>query len=253
MIARAIKHELRLAPTLANLTKGTDRLITIEGDPKTIKGESRGYLTGVYYGAPAKVAGLPINACPFATKGCSENCLGIASGRALWDCHVIPARIRRERLRFYFPDVWRERMERGIGRLVRLADRKGLIPVFRPNGSTDRTVPDWILNLVDCYDYTKVPSRILTPNPRLDLTFSRSEDNERECMHILRNNLARVAIVFKVRKGEPLPKEYKGIEVLDGDTSDLRFLEPKGVWIGVRAKGRAKDDSTGFAIDCSKL
>jgi hypothetical protein len=34
--------------------------------------------------------------------------------------------------------------------------------------------------------------------------------------------------------------------VFDGDTTDLRFLDPVGVVVGVRAKGDAKKDDSGF-------
>ena len=34
--------------------------------------------------------------------------------------------------------------------------------------------------------------------------------------------------------------------VLEFDESDLRFLDPKGVIVGLYAKGRAKKDESGF-------
>jgi hypothetical protein len=34
--------------------------------------------------------------------------------------------------------------------------------------------------------------------------------------------------------------------VINGDESDLRFLDPKGVIVGLKAKGKAKKDTTGF-------
>jgi hypothetical protein len=34
--------------------------------------------------------------------------------------------------------------------------------------------------------------------------------------------------------------------VFNGDDSDLRFLDPKNVIVGLYAKGKAKSDTTGF-------
>jgi hypothetical protein len=46
-----------------------------------------------------------------------------------------------------------------------------------------------------------------------------------------------------------LPKTYLGRDVVDGDISDLRFLEPKGVIVGLATKGNAKTDNTGFVVN----
>jgi hypothetical protein len=52
-----------------------------------------------------------------------------------------------------------------------------------------------------------------------------------------------VAVVF-----DKLPETYLGKPVIDGDVSDLRFLDPKGVIVGLKAKGKAKKDSSGFVV-----
>ena len=36
--------------------------------------------------------------------------------------------------------------------------------------------------------------------------------------------------------------------MIDGDVSDVRFNDPKGVIVGLRAKGDAKKDTSGFVI-----
>ena len=46
-----------------------------------------------------------------------------------------------------------------------------------------------------------------------------------------------------------LPKTFKGLPVIDGDKDDLRFLDPQGVIVGLIAKGKAKQDKSGFVID----
>jgi hypothetical protein len=55
-----------------------------------------------------------------------------------------------------------------------------------------------------------------------------------------------VAVVFGVPKSKPLPVGYLGRPVFNGDDSDLRFLDPRGVVVGLYAKGKAKKDTTGF-------
>jgi hypothetical protein len=36
---------------------------------------------------------------------------------------------------------------------------------------------------------------------------------------------------------------------VDGDKSDLRFLDPRAVVVALYAKGKAKKDTSGFVID----
>jgi hypothetical protein len=43
-------------------------------------------------------------------------------------------------------------------------------------------------------------------------------------------------VVFDTKRGQPLPSTYKGYTVIDGDKDDLRFLDPKGVIVGLRYK-----------------
>lgn len=46
-------------------------------------------------------------------------------------------------------------------------------------------------------------------------------------------------VVFDTRRGEPLPARWQGMRVIDGDLSDDRSADPRGVIIGLRAKGAA--------------
>jgi hypothetical protein len=54
-----------------------------------------------------------------------------------------------------------------------------------------------------------------------------------------------MAVVFR----DKLPKTFRGLRVINGDADDLRFLDPKGVVVGLKAKGKAKHDTSGFVID----
>jgi hypothetical protein len=58
-----------------------------------------------------------------------------------------------------------------------------------------------------------------------------------------------VAVVFDVKRGKPLPAAFMGASVIDGDMHDLRFLDGyQGAVIGLRAKGPAKKDCSGFVV-----
>jgi hypothetical protein len=102
------------------------------------------------------------------------------------------------------------------------------------------------------YDYTKNPERMYRylsgEMPKnYKLTFSRSESNEDAATAVTRLG-GNVAAVFTTKKGRDLPDTYLGAPVIDGDTHDLRFLDPSGVVVGLRAKGKAKTSRSDFVI-----
>lgn len=106
------------------------------------------------------------------------------------------------------------------------------------------------------YDYTKIIRRQSLPN--YDLTFSMHETNRENIRQKLRNG-EKVAVVFNIghhsnRKNE-LPTKFMRFPVFPGDDSDLRFLDRKlanrhngGLVIGLRAKGDALSDTSGFVV-----
>jgi len=104
---------------------------------------------------------------------------------------------------------------------------------------------------VQWYDYCKSPFRALKMAQgnlpiNYHLTFSRSESNQ-SWVDKMPMGIS-IAMVFSTKKGEALPMEYMGRKVIDGDESDVRFLDEKGTIIGLRAKGTGKNDSSGFVI-----
>jgi hypothetical protein len=58
-----------------------------------------------------------------------------------------------------------------------------------------------------------------------------------------------VGVVFRDRN---FPAQYLGVPVIDGDETDLRFLDPPGVVVGLSAKGTAKMDESGFVVDSTR-
>ena len=93
------------------------------------------------------------------------------------------------------------------------------------------------------YDYTKNLSRAMKYlGSRYHLTFSRSEVNNSECMQYLIEG-GNVAMVF-----DKVPSTFMGFTVIDGDESDLRYMDEQNVIVGLKAKGDAKKDTSGFVI-----
>lgn len=133
---------------------------------------------------------------------------------------------------------------------IRYAQKMGLIPVFRLNGTSDlrwesvgvdgaRNVMELFPD-VQFYDYTKLSNRKDLPS-NYKLTFSLAENNDLQAWAAASAGL-NVAAVFRGK----LPATFMGRTVINGDDSDLRFLDPVGVVVALKAKGKAKRDTTGF-------
>ena len=78
-----------------------------------------------------------------------------------------------------------------------------------------------------------------------DLTFSLNESNLHEALEALELG-TNVAVVFRLDHLGNLPEFFHGIPVIDGDKHDARYLDRKGVWVGLKAKGDAINDTSGF-------
>ena len=215
---------------------------------KTIKNELETY---IMYLAPANTIGTA-NLCPFASEGCKKVCLYTA-GMGVFT-NVQEARIKKtrfwaeDRLGFYIQlnsellDIQRKAMKQGKTIAVRL------------NGTSDVDHLDMLKRYAGCdwlqsehvifYDYTKNPNIIRKyAGTNYKLTFSRSECNDAQAMEVL-NSGGNVAVVFS----DYVPKEYNGYKVINGDESDLRYYDPYNVVVGLKAKGKAKKDTSGFVI-----
>lgn len=238
-------------------------LLTIDGNPKIIKGNKLGYMTAILHLSPADVAGVG-NMCPHSTPGCRAACLNLAGRGGMLHKDtgtntIQEARKRKTREFVANNSVFASRLIKEIEKFVAKAIRKGAIPCVRLNGTSDilwehikvdgKSIMEYFPN-VQFYDYTKFPSRsFATKLPNYHITFSMAENNAAKAAIAL-NNSMNVAVVFHVKRGKPLPSTYDiggvPVPVIDGDDTDLRFLDPKGVVVGLRAKGKAKKDTTGF-------
>jgi hypothetical protein len=237
------------------------KLFTI-GNPKMVKGEKYGYITYILHLAPASLSGY--NVCPKATAGCIAACLNTAGRGGMFkkgeNTNVIQqARIRKTKMFFEnrerFMALLVKDIELGIKRSLKL----NMIPVFRLNGTSDISWEKYEVirngvtfkNIFDAfkevtfYDYTKILGRKIQQYDNYSLTFSAADGNDLDVIRAMKEGL-NVAVVFGVKKTEPLPETYNGVSVFNGDDSDLRFLDPKNVVVGLYAKGKAKKDTTGF-------
>ena len=234
----------------------TKPLLSIDTNAKTIKGQRRGYLTGILYLAPSDESGV-INVCPHASKGCRAACLYTAGMGSF--SNVKQARINKT---LWFADDRKSfvaQIKKDIAALIRKAKRMDLIPCVRLNGTSDLPFENFGIMQefpkLKFYDYTKNYKRMMRylDGPQMGwpanytLTFSRSETtrNRADCGMVIKRG-GNVAAVFA---GKTLPKTYKGKRVFNGDQSDLRFLDPRGVIVGLTAKGQARRDDSGFVIN----
>ncbi len=229
------------------------KLLSVSSDAKTVKGEKKGYLTGILYLAPANTSGV-MNVCTSSSEGCRQACLNTA-GRAGIFPMILEARKRKTIKLFDNPQQFRLDLAQDIEALIRSARRKEMAPCVRINGTSD--LPKLALDMVQrfpdvqFYDYTKHARPWERTAPNYHLTFSLSEDNQDKAIAALNHGI-NLAVVFPVKRGHVLPSEWHGVPVIDGDLSDLRFLDkaPDGhsdsVVVGLRAKGKARKDDSGF-------
>lgn len=236
------------------------KLLSVNADAKTRKGDSAGYLTGILYLAPANEASDKVNLCPMASEGCKAVCL-YSAGRGKMQS-VVKARIAKTKRFLDAPKAFVELLAIDIQKIVTKAAKVGMIPAVRLNGTSDlpweRLKGELGVTLMDrfpsvaFYDYTKVPSRAIAyaegkmPS-NYHLTFSKSECNDEAVAAVLASG-GNVAAVFSTAKADELPETYGDYEVVDGDKTDLRFLDKEGVMVGLRAKGEARSDNSGFTI-----
>jgi hypothetical protein len=223
-------------------------------NPKIQKGTKLGYLSFILHLAPADLSGR--ETCPKRTAGCTSACLNTAGRGGMFkrgeNTNVIQkARIRKTQYFFENRDAFMSDLVEDIMRAVNFARRKGLTPVFRLNGTSDLAwekypVPMHGKNIFDAfstlqfYDYTKVLGRKVSDIPNYHLTFSAADGNDADVQKAVSAGM-NVAVVF-----DKLPESYMGKSVFNADDTDLRFLDPKGVVLGLKAKGRAKKDTSGF-------
>jgi hypothetical protein len=221
-------------------------------NPKIQKGTKMGYLSFILHLAPADLSGK--ETCPKRTAGCTAACLNTAGRGGMFKKGENTNMIQKARIRktkYFFEDRAGFMLDLAydIQKAIKFAEKQGLIPVFRLNGTSDLSwekyeVPVFctenifeLFPTVQFYDYTKVLGRKVADIPNYHLTFSKADGNDADCAKALAQGMSVVAVYDEIPEGVP-----------SADETDLRFLDPKGVMLGLKAKGRAKKDYSGFVI-----
>ena len=219
-------------------------------NPKIQKGTKLGYLSFILHLAPADLSGN--ETCPKRTAGCTAACLNTAGRGGMFKRGENTNTIQKARIRktvsFFFDRAqFMYDLYKDIQKAIKFAEKQGLIPVFRLNGTSDLSWEKYDmlpgLNVFECfptvqfYDYTKVLGRKVAGYSNYHLTFSKADGNDADVAKALAQGLSVVAVYDEIPAGVP-----------SADETDLRFLDPKGIMLGLKAKGRAKKDYSGFVI-----
>lgn len=238
-----IKQNKTYFPVTNLLSKGATNIKTAKNDLETF----------ILYMAPAdQVSGL--NLCPFASTGCKASCL-YSAGRGKFS-NVQASRINKSKFWGYNREAFYIQLANELLKIHDKAIKQNKEIAIRLNGTSDidhlyllerysgiNFLDQFYSNLL-FYDYTKNPNHISRyKNTRYKITFSRSETNEPEAKVILKNG-GNVAVVFS---GE-LPEKWNGYKVINGDLTDLRYFDPVNIVVGLKAKGDAKKDRSGFVV-----
>ncbi len=232
------------------------KLLGIDTNYKTAKGQAKGYMTGILYLSPADLSGYEV--CPMRSPGCTAACLNTA-GRGGMNS-VQKSRLNKTRWYFNERDTFMAQLVKDIEALIRKAKREGYTPCVRLNGTSDipweRVPVGEFANImsmfpaVQFYDYTKITKRAIAHArgempANYHLTFSATESNKDDVLRVLAAG-GNVAIVYFE---QPLGKPG----VVDADETDLRFLdqsddavEGRGLICALKAKGKARKDVSGF-------
>jgi hypothetical protein len=237
-----------------------EKLLGIDTNAKTIKGEQYGIKTAILYLMPAEQGGTQL--CPMAkTAGCEKACL-FTAGRGAMNS-VMLSRLRKTLYFNQYRDQFMLQLQNELIRERAKAKRKGYKLIVRLNGTSDirwenepighayanimQALPD-----IQFYDYTKIANRKNVP-ANYDLTFSYSgvEAYQPFVAKAVANG-DRIAVVFRDRaiveamlaNGET----FLGLPVVDGDDTDIRHLDPKGAVVALYAKGKARRDQSGFVV-----
>lgn len=223
------------------LTKG-------EASPKLAKDQR--YMTRILYLASAV---YKAELCPNAGL-CKEHCLIVHAGRgAIGGYDNVVQRARKARSDWFLsdPTTFKVQLVREIQLAIRAASKANIPLAVRLNGGSDLDWSDIYAQFpqVQFWEYTKRPDLAVGKQSNVLWTYSHNERTTARILGQLVANSVNIAMVFNIKKGQPLPATIGSVPVIDGDLSDLRFLDEIGVIVGLRLKKLKKIDrkmSNGF-------
>ena len=207
----------------------------------------------IMYMAPADtVQGL--NLCPFASNGCKKVCI-YTTGRGRFS-NVQLSRINKSKFWGYDRANFYIQLANELLKIHDKAIKQNKQIAVRLNGTSDIDhlhllerysgidFLDQFYSSLLFYDYTKNVNHVSRyRNTSYKITFSRSETNEAEAKKVLKLG-GNIAVVF----ADQLPEFYLGYPVINGDETDLRYFDAVNVVVGLKAKGDAKKDVSGFVV-----
>lgn len=251
-LLRAIERETGLA-IRSLLAKPT-------ANPKLAKNLKLRVLSFPLHLAPARLgapAGKPrATVCPSATPGCVAACLNTA-GNPAYAKGKRAARRARTLLFWQRKDLYFALLMLEVRAAARQARARRMRAAFRLNATSDiqyerysingRPLIASVFSRLTFYDYTKIPNRSTPENYSLVFSLAETARNRRAA----RAELAagrNVAAVFSTKRGRPLPTTLWGYAVTDGDEHDFIVVDAPGTVRGLRAKGAAIGDASGFVL-----
>ena len=211
---------------------------------KIAKNMKENQLTYVLYLMPSKGSGY--NVCAMATKECIKGCLNTSGRAKMATSAKMMERARLIKTKLFFEDrnFFMNWLVAELKTGQRKANRMGLSFSARLNGTSDLNWNAYKVNgktifelfpTVQFYDYTKIVTKFDSLAPNYQLTYSYTGYNWDSSKKVLDND-NNVAIVFNIAKNRALPMTYKGYKVVDGDVTDYRPNDGKGVIVGLRWK-----------------
>jgi len=237
------------------------KLLTVNGNPKIVKGDK---INDKYLSAIMHLSPINTRICPYQDIAkCKEACLNTAGRGGIFKKGestntIQEARKRKTDLFLNDRDTFMSLLVKDIQAFVRKCERLGKKPCVRLNGTSDiqwELIPvDNYANIFDMfsdvqfYDYTKIPTRKVSSIKNYHLTWSYSQANDKYA-RLFEQVPYNKAVVFH----GGLPSMFKGMKVIDGDTTDMRFLDKANRVIGLKAKGKARQDKSGFVIQTLQI
>jgi len=210
--------------------------------------------TFILYLSPFNQNSFGLNICPKASPGCVASCL-FTAGRGRFS-NVINARTNKTDFLLSDKIGFLTMLKNELVKISNKAIKEKKQIAIRLNGTSDLDFIGMAKNQLNFdflslpnlvfYDYTKIYGKALKykESKNYILTLSLAENSNLNDIKAALNLGINVSAVFK----NEIPGNLLGFPVIDGDKTDIEMLQYNGVILGLKAKGKAKKDKTGFAI-----
>jgi hypothetical protein len=207
---------------------------------------SHQYTYSIYL-APANISGY--NVCSHSTPECRLNCLHTSGRNGMEILSGVKTmtndcRIKKTKLFYEQPEYFMQWLIAELERYQNKAKKDGYGFSVRLNCTSDINWQTVLINSknlfelypdVVFYDYTKNPAKFINKPKNYHLTFSFTGRNEISCKALLQKGF-NIATIFDIKNETELPKTFMGFPVINGDKTDYRVNDPKGIIVGLKFK-----------------